>query len=253
MWACVSLLDLHGFCCPPLLSLCFLSLYCSFSPLNLSQMWRLCPRSVVSLCFMRSSPPKNTTHVCSVFFPFAIDDPGSFFFGKLCQGKKACGSQEKDCWPFSLFSTGREKSQNSRDLNLYHSACFLPVWAFVASPLAKTLSNKEPNTSATACPYIKAKQPCCYSSMLKISIIHCRTCSPLRKQDWSLLHPLSTLIWLWKRIFKNIFMQRALTTEQGLILNVGWNEHSQNYEFWNTRGSCCTLGLFKDSPIVAQD
>lgn len=178
--------------------------------------------------------------------------PWKLFLWKVMpREKKACGSQEKDCWPFSLFSTGREKSQNSRDLNL--SACFLPVWTFVASPLAKTLSNKEPNTSATACPYIKAKQPCCYSSMLKNYTIHCRTCSPVRKQDWSLLHPLSTLIWLWKRIFKNIFMQRALTTEQGPILNVGWNEHSQNYEFWNTWGSCCTLWLFKDSPIVARD
>lgn len=76
---CVSLLDLYDFCHPPLLSPCFLFLHRSFSPLNFSKVGCLCPRSVVSLCLMRSSQLKNTIHICRVFFfLFAIDDTRGF-------------------------------------------------------------------------------------------------------------------------------------------------------------------------------
>lgn len=77
---------------PCLLSLCRLSF---FSPLDLAKLWCLCPRSVVSLRLVRSSPLKNIIDTHAVyFFTFANDEAEAFSLGNNTKGKGAHSPQE---------------------------------------------------------------------------------------------------------------------------------------------------------------
>lgn len=146
-YTCMRILALLFCLCVSSLFAIFLLFYWSLQEFGVCTLALWCPWTSCASAHWKI-PDKYTVY----FFHWLLMRLESYSLVNNTKGKGAYGPQERYWWPFSLFSTGTEISQNSRDQNLNHSACCLPAWALTASPLAKTWSNKESNTSATACP-----------------------------------------------------------------------------------------------------